>query len=240
MAPFLFGSIEPKARKNQFWFTSAALVLMAGFFSLGLSISNPKDNVAKASNYNLKFKKDVKTLIIVPKPKVKINVIDKKKIEEEARIQKEKEENERKAQEAALAAAQNQAQAQVQTVAYSAPEFNGSLNDLYKRAAAAYGLDWRVLAAVHMIESGQATECAAVSYAGATGPMQFLPSTFDAYAIDGDGDGSTNICNVSDAVFSAANLLATNWGATDIRAALYRYNHSDYYVNHVLDLASTL
>ncbi|MDD3773818.1 MAG: lytic murein transglycosylase [Patescibacteria group bacterium] len=236
MAPFLFGSIEPKARKNQFWFTSAFLVLLAGFFSLGLSISNPNSEIIQASNYELKLDKKEKNLEIVAKPKLKVKIIDKQKIEAEEKARKEAEQKQREAE----ATAQAAKQVPTTQVVYSAPTFNGDLNDLYQRAAAMYGLDWRVLAAVHMVESGQATQCAAVSYAGATGPMQFLPSTFNYYAIDGDGDGVTDICNVSDAVFSAANLLATNWGATDMRVALYHYNHSDYYVNHVLSLASSL
>ena len=239
MAPFLFGSIEPKDSKNRYWFVSAFLVLLAGFFSLGLSISPSNPVNTKASNYNLTFKKSATPIVIAAKTKPKINLIDKKKLENE----------QKQAEAARLAAeaaqAQEQAQiaqnTQIEPVSYAVPALStGSLNELYQKAAAAFGLDWRVLAAVHMIESGQATECAAVSYAGATGPMQFLPSTFDAYAVDGDGDGATNICDVDDAVFSAANLLATNWGATDITAALYHYNHSDYYVNEVLALASSL
>lgn len=240
MAPFLFGSIEPKDRKNQFWFTSAFLVLLAGFFSLGLTISNPNNKIIQASNYELKLDKKEKNLEIVAKPKPKFKIIDKKKIEAQAQARKEAEQKQREAEAATQAIALAQVQAQTQTNVYSTPAFDGSLNDLYQRAASAFGLDWRILAAIHMIESGQATQCAAVSYAGATGPMQFLPSTFNYYAIDGDGDGVVDICNVSDAVFSAANLLATNWGATDIAAALYRYNHSNYYVNQVINLANSL
>lgn len=239
MAPFLFGSIEPNASKNRYWFASAFLVLLAGFFSLGLSISPSNSVNVNKSNYNLTFKKAQNPIVVTAKPKAKIILIDKKKLEEE----------QKQAEAARIAAEAAKAQeeakivqnSQIETVSYPVAALSaGSLTDLYKRAAAAYGLDWRVLAAVHMIESGQATECAAVSYAGATGPMQFLPSTFNAYAVDGDGDGVTNICDVDDAVFSAANLLATNWGATDITAALYHYNNSDYYVNEVLALANSL
>jgi hypothetical protein len=52
----------------------------------------------------------------------------------------------------------------------------------------------------------------AVSSAGAKGPMQFLQGTFDAYAVDGDGDGKTDILNVYDSLFTAAKMLAANGG----------------------------
>jgi membrane-bound lytic murein transglycosylase B len=46
------------------------------------------------------------------------------------------------------------------------------------------------------------------SWAGAMGQMQFMPSTFRAYAIDGDGDGRIDLWNsLPDAMHSAANYL---------------------------------
>jgi membrane-bound lytic murein transglycosylase B len=255
MAPFLFGSIEPDDRKNQFWFVSAALILLAGFFSLGLSISNPNSAAISKSNYSLtvnnpKYKQvsvkiienDLPNVFVIkanPKPKIKLVDEQKLKAEAAAKVATQKQREAEVAAQAAQAAALAQAQVQAQTVSYSAPTFNGNLDDLYKRAASAYSLDWRVLAAIHMVETGQATTCEAVSSAGATGPMQFLPSTFNAYAIDADGGGA-NICDVNDAVFTAANLLASNGGAANITAALYHYNDSDYYVNQVLNLANSL
>ncbi len=47
------------------------------------------------------------------------------------------------------------------------------------------------------------------SWAGAFGNFQFLPSTFNRYAVDGDGDGKINlISNISDAMHSAGNYLS--------------------------------
>lgn len=47
------------------------------------------------------------------------------------------------------------------------------------------------------------------SWAGAFGNFQFMPTTFKAYAVDGDGDGKIDIVNsVPDAIFSAANYLS--------------------------------
>tara|TARA_R110000868_G_scaffold218576_2_gene469381 strand:+ start:302427 stop:303521 length:1095 start_codon:yes stop_codon:yes gene_type:complete len=46
------------------------------------------------------------------------------------------------------------------------------------------------------------------SWAGAMGQVQFMPSTFFAYAVDGDGDGKIDIwSNEADAFASAANYL---------------------------------
>ena len=58
---------------------------------------------------------------------------------------------------------------------------------LYEQAAARYGIDWAVLAAIGKIECdhgrSQATGCnppGTVNSKGATGPMQFLGSTWRA------------------------------------------------------------
>jgi len=48
------------------------------------------------------------------------------------------------------------------------------------------------------------------SWAGAMGQTQFMPSTFRAYAMDGDGDGKINIWgSKADAFASAANYLSS-------------------------------
>lgn len=46
----------------------------------------------------------------------------------------------------------------------------------------------------------------------AVGPMQFLPSTFDAYAADADGDGLTNPHDIDDAVATSAAYICANAG----------------------------
>ena len=47
------------------------------------------------------------------------------------------------------------------------------------------------------------------SWAGAFGNFQFMPSTFMAYAVDGNGDGKIDLINnLEDAVHSAANYLS--------------------------------
>jgi membrane-bound lytic murein transglycosylase B len=112
---------------------------------------------------------------------------------------------------------------------------------LYRRAAAAMcpGLSWTVLAAIGQVESGHGQDTS-TSYAGAMGPMQFLPATFASYAVDGDHDGLANIMDPADAIFTAARYLCANGAATGPNAlanAIFHYNHADWYVQMVLALA---
>ena len=111
----------------------------------------------------------------------------------------------------------------------------------YVKASAQSGVPWQVIAAVHYTETGQRGSTVVTSYAGAQGPMQFMPSTFNAYSVDGNGDGVKDINNVDDAIMSAANYMAANGAAAgQITNALFRYNHDMGYVNHVLGIAQSL
>lgn len=75
----------------------------------------------------------------------------------------------------------------------------------------------------------------------AVGPMQLLPGTFAAWAVDGDDDGTIDPHDVDDAVATAAALLCGASGrVTDERAALRRHNASDAYVEEVLGWAEQL
>jgi membrane-bound lytic murein transglycosylase B len=78
-------------------------------------------------------------------------------------------------------------------------------------------------------------------YDRAVGPMQFIPSTWRAYAIDADGNGTTDPLNINDAALGTAHYLCVAGGnlTTDAgqRAAVLAYNHSDSYVAQVLALA---
>jgi len=71
--------------------------------------------------------------------------------------------------------------------------------------------------------------------------MQFLPSTFAIYGVDGNGDGVASINDVNDAIYSAANYLAANGGASgNLVGSLYHYNQDYWYVNMVLYRAGLL
>ncbi|MFE5501441.1 lytic transglycosylase domain-containing protein [Amycolatopsis japonica] len=72
----------------------------------------------------------------------------------------------------------------------------------------------------------------------AVGPTQFIPSTWARYASDGNGDGESNPNNIFDAALGTGRYLCS--GGLDLskpdqlRAAVFRYNNSDTYVNTVL------
>src|SRR6202020_1006048 len=95
---------------------------------------------------------------------------------------------------------------------------------LFQESAARYcpGLSWTVLAAIGQIESADGQNMGP-STAGALGPMQFLPSTWKLWGIDGFGTtGQPDIMNPYDAVPSAARLLCADGaasGGADLRAA---------------------
>jgi hypothetical protein len=107
-----------------------------------------------------------------------------------------------------------------------------------KAAATCPGLPSSVLVAIGRVESSMGLQTWASS-AGAMGPMQFLPSTWAAYGVDGDGDGAIDMMNPADAVHGAARLLCANGGGDPDRlaSALWNYNHSDAYVQQVLALS---
>ena len=112
---------------------------------------------------------------------------------------------------------------------------------LAKKAAATFGIDWKILEAVWQVESGKAWITPVKSYAGAQGPMQFMSGTWNKYAYDGNGDGITDINNAEDAVYAGASLLAqagAAWG--DVESALLSYNHAQWYVEKVKAVANSI
>jgi membrane-bound lytic murein transglycosylase B len=96
----------------------------------------------------------------------------------------------------------------------------------YDAAFGRYGIHQHYLAAIHHVESkfGQVRND---SVAGAQGPMQFLPSTWDIYGGGGD------IHDAHDAILAAARLLDDNGAPGDYGRALYAYNPSGLYVDAV-------
>jgi hypothetical protein len=115
----------------------------------------------------------------------------------------------------------------------------GQFRDFYVEAADRYRLGPRgpaILAAIHKIESGFGQNMGPSS-AGAIGHMQFLPSTWQRYGVDGDGDGRRDPYSASDAIFSAARYLRASGAPADWYGAIFAYNHADWYVQDVLDQA---
>lgn len=75
----------------------------------------------------------------------------------------------------------------------------------------------------------------------AVGPMQFLPSSWERWAADGDGDGVADPHDLDDAALAAARYLCADGGdlssASGWRAAVLSYNRSEDYVAAVLGAA---
>jgi soluble lytic murein transglycosylase-like protein len=114
-----------------------------------------------------------------------------------------------------------------------------TLVGIYRNAGYQYGIDWRVLAAINRVETnfGHNTH---VSSAGAVGWMQFLPSTWRRWGVDASGDGVADPYDPQDAIFSAARYLDAAGARTDLRRAIFAYNHADWYVNEVLAIAASI
>ena len=97
-------------------------------------------------------------------------------------------------------------------------------------AAGSCGLPWQVLAGVAKVESNFGQNMA-MSPAGAIGYGQFLSSTWAAY-----GHGGSPF-DFHAALPAMAWYLCDHGGSSDLRTALFAYNHADWYVDQVLAVA---
>jgi hypothetical protein len=141
---------------------------------------------------------------------------------------------------AAVGGSESSACGESEAVGALSPEVPAKLVPLYEEAAARYHLGVRgpsVLAAINFVETSFGTNMA-TSSAGAQGWMAFLPSTFEEWGVDGNGDGVKDIFNAADAIFSAANYLHDSGAPGDWQAAVFAYNHADWYVEKVLRYAT--
>jgi murein DD-endopeptidase MepM/ murein hydrolase activator NlpD len=107
---------------------------------------------------------------------------------------------------------------------------------LWEQAGQQYGVPWNVLAAINKVESDFGGNMGPSS-AGAVGWMQFMPDTWLRWGTDADGDGIADPWNPTDAIFSAARYLAAAGAQTDIERGVFAYNHAQWYVDQVLQLA---
>ncbi len=107
------------------------------------------------------------------------------------------------------------------------PRPPGQLRRFYTQAERRFGVQWELLAAVNFVEStfGRLRNA---SSAGAQGPMQFIPSTWESYGMGGD------IEDPRDAILGAANYLTASGAPADPRGALFAYNRSTAYGTAVL------
>ncbi|TDC70514.1 hypothetical protein E1200_05115 [Actinomadura sp. GC306] len=106
------------------------------------------------------------------------------------------------------------------------PRPAGELLKHFEDAGKRFGLDWQVLAAIMLVETKYG-RIKSPSWAGAKGPMQFLPSTWRQYGMGGD------IHDPRDAVMGAANYLKASGAPGDYRRALHAYNPTPLYVDAV-------
>jgi len=104
---------------------------------------------------------------------------------------------------------------------------------IYQACGTEYGIPWEVLASINKIETAFGTNLS-VSSAGAMGWMQFLPSSWQTYGVDANGDGRKDPYNPVDAICAAAKYLKAAGGQDDLYKAIFSYNHADWYVQEVL------
>jgi hypothetical protein len=104
---------------------------------------------------------------------------------------------------------------------------------IYQACGTEYGIPWEILASINKIETGFGTNLN-VSSAGAVGWMQFLPSSWEMYGLDANGDGRKDPYNPVDAICAAAHYLKVAGGQKDLYDAILAYNHADWYAQEVL------
>jgi murein DD-endopeptidase MepM/ murein hydrolase activator NlpD len=123
----------------------------------------------------------------------------------------------------------------------------GPLVGVYRAAAASCPLPWPVLAAIGKVETDHGRSArlgvarGTVNSAGAEGPMQFLPSSWVTYGVDANRTGVADIYDPVDAIWGAARLLCANGAGNpnSVRAAVFSYNHADWYVEEVMRIAAS-
>ena len=83
------------------------------------------------------------------------------------------------------------------------------------------------------------------SPSGAFGAPQFLPTSYQRFGEDGNGDGRVDLFDIDDAAASTARFLEAHGWRTGLsraeqREVIWSYNRSDAYIDAVLALAARL
>jgi membrane-bound lytic murein transglycosylase B len=107
------------------------------------------------------------------------------------------------------------------------------LKQYYTTARGRFRIPRTIMASVNFVET-KFGRVLGPSSAGARGPMQFLPSTWDAY-----GNGG-NIWDPHDAIMGAGRYLEASGAPERMYDALHAYNPSDAYVRTILIYADQM
>ena len=109
----------------------------------------------------------------------------------------------------------------------------GCYDPIYEKYTEEYKIQ-RLVSAIHFAEKGHGGRCAkdcSTSHAGAQGPMQFMPKTFEAYKCDGMDDPNNldhSVCAGTNYLTALYNKEQENNPTGDVKAWLwvsaYRYN----------------
>jgi cell wall-associated NlpC family hydrolase len=131
----------------------------------------------------------------------------------------------------------------------------------FQRVGLQYNVPWTVLAGIGKVESDDGRTTLAGVHSGsndfgAAGPMQIgisgassnswggLPvhrasEVVAGVATDENGDGIASVYDPPDAIAGAAKYLIEHGVQQNVPAAIFAYNHADWYVEEVLGWAST-
>ncbi len=131
----------------------------------------------------------------------------------------------------------------------------------FQKVGLQYNISWTILAGIGKVESddGRTTLTGVMSGSnnfGAAGPMQIgidgasgnqwggapthpASEVVNGVATDEDGDGVANVYDPADAIAGAAKYLVEHGAQQNIPAAIFAYNHANWYVEEVLSWAST-
>lgn len=142
--------------------------------------------------------------------------------------------------------AENLQNAEVTLKELKADEKEMREQEAYIRARSKKKADWALdeLASLLKIEREGKADAMSIkgSWAGAFGWSQFLPSSYLRRAVDGNGDGTTDLFNPADAIPSVANYLKAagyvRGNNRRVKRALFNYNNSTPYVTSIMGLAA--
>jgi peptidoglycan DL-endopeptidase CwlO len=131
----------------------------------------------------------------------------------------------------------------------------------FQKVGLQYNVSWTVLAGIAKVESNDGrTSLPGVNSGsnsfGAAGPMQIgidgaagnqwggaavhpASEVVDGVATDEDGDGTASVYDPADAIAGAAKYLVAHGVQQNVSAAIFAYNHADWYVEEVLSWASS-